>query len=285
MALFARALIAPHPLAASRGVGTVSITGEAVVEGSNGGSTPGTFTVTRSGGTAAFTVTFVVAAQDGASSDDFNSMPALVLSFARGQTEGTLTYQIAADQLTGSNEYLTLAIDSISGGGAADPGASSATLYILDDDSQPGRSSATNGDDLVRGTNENNQIDGREGNDTVNGADGDDLLLGNKGQDMLLGQAGDDTLVGGKGDDRLDGGDGEDTASWGREIGAFTFARDADGAIVVEDARKVPTTDTVANVEHFVFAGEAFTLAQIEAMIDAGRGDRLAPAGGDIVLA
>ncbi len=99
---------------------------------------------------------------------------------------------------------------------------------------------ATNGDDVILGTDNNDTIwardgedivfggagddfinafghgigknfmSGGEGNDVVSGANDKDILLGDAGDDRLLGRGGDDILIGGAGKDYLQGGDGND---------------------------------------------------------------------------
>ena len=61
---------------------------------------------------------------------------------------------------------------------------------------------ATEGDDVLKGT---------AGDDTINGLGGNDTLDGGAGDDTLDGGAGNDTLDGGSGNDTLNGGAGNDT--------------------------------------------------------------------------
>lgn len=69
---------------------------------------------------------------------------------------------------------------------------------------------ATEGDDVLRGTEFNDLLDARGGNDR---------LLGRGGNDTLIGDSGNDVLDGGAGDDDLRGGAGADTYVFGRGSG------------------------------------------------------------------
>ncbi|PTD96445.1 calcium-binding protein [Pseudothauera lacus] len=78
--------------------------------------------------------------------------------------------------------------------------------------------SATEGNDILRGTELDDFIDGRGGND---------LILGRGGNDTLIGGAGNDTLDGGAGNDELRGGTGSDTYRFGRGDGHDTIIEDS----------------------------------------------------------
>ncbi|EEE45807.1 cadherin repeat domain-containing protein [Roseibium alexandrii] len=102
-----------------------------------------------------------------------------------------------------------------------------------------GEKSANQGtvDTIITGTSSSDQLNGKEGNDTLNGGDGNDILIGLAG------------------DDRIDGGDGIDSAIFSGGSENFTLTRQADGSIVVVDNVGTDGTDTVVNVENFVFVG------------------------------
>ena len=70
---------------------------------------------------------------------------------------------------------------------------------------------ATEGDDVLKGTAGDDTINGLGGNDTLDGGAGDDTLDGGAGNDALDGGSGNDTLNGGAGNDTLNGGAGNDT--------------------------------------------------------------------------
>ena len=62
---------------------------------------------------------------------------------------------------------------------------------------------ATNGADVINGTNGVDRLEGLDGDDTLNGTFGDDTLIGGAGADTLEGSFGDDLLIGGAGGDEL----------------------------------------------------------------------------------
>jgi Calx-beta domain/RTX calcium-binding nonapeptide repeat (4 copies)/Bacterial Ig domain len=70
---------------------------------------------------------------------------------------------------------------------------------------------ASEGDDVICGTDGNDVIDGLGGNDTIYGLEGNDTLRGGPGDDLLTGGAGNDVLEGGTGAGELVGGSGSDT--------------------------------------------------------------------------
>jgi serralysin len=74
---------------------------------------------------------------------------------------------------------------------------------------------ATDGDDILFGTECNDRISGLAGADYIKAGAGNDLLLGNAGKDGLVGGSGNDTLNGGAGDDILTGGKGKDRFIFG----------------------------------------------------------------------
>ncbi|HYF55849.1 MAG TPA: calcium-binding protein [Salinarimonas sp.] len=86
--------------------------------------------------------------------------------------------------------------------------------------SDPSRTYAGGGDDVVLGTGGVDHIWGGSGNDAIYGGSGDDKLYGGSGDDKLYGGAGFDWIEGGEGNDvlssgsgisHLDGGAGNDT--------------------------------------------------------------------------
>ncbi|MDO6485155.1 calcium-binding protein [Shimia thalassica] len=74
----------------------------------------------------------------------------------------------------------------------------------------PGRTSATDANDLIFAYADDNRYSGGLGNDTIYGFGGNDTLNGGEGADSLLGGSGRDTLNGESGNDTLIGGDNED---------------------------------------------------------------------------
>ncbi|MGH6767502.1 MAG: hypothetical protein ACRECO_00620 [Xanthobacteraceae bacterium] len=137
-----------------------------------------------------------------------------------------------------------------------------------------------NGSNLLIGGDSNDVIDGKNGNDLIYGGDGNDTILGGNGSDLLLGGDGDDSLdggngtdilcggdgddqlsggnandllTGGEGDDAIDGGNGgHDTAIYLHTLASYQFQLLDGGAIQVTHIA-TGDTDTVTNVELFVF--------------------------------
>ncbi|WP_319609846.1 calcium-binding protein, partial [Pseudoalteromonas luteoviolacea] len=70
---------------------------------------------------------------------------------------------------------------------------------------------ATNGNELIFGTDLADQISSGEGADIVRAGDGDDVITSGSGASKLYGEGGNDTIKGGNGNDILDGGAGDDT--------------------------------------------------------------------------
>ncbi|MDG1210983.1 MAG: matrixin family metalloprotease [Paracoccaceae bacterium] len=70
---------------------------------------------------------------------------------------------------------------------------------------------ATDGPDILTGTNAADEISGGGGNDLLTGGGGGDTLDGGAGGDTLVGNGGRDQLTGGGGKDDLRGGGGKDT--------------------------------------------------------------------------
>lgn len=79
---------------------------------------------------------------------------------------------------------------------------------------------ATEGNDLLSGTDKGEIINGLGGDDTIFGLGGDDTLLGAQNNDSLFGNLGDDSVDGGEGNDTLSGGKGKDilTGNLGSDI-------------------------------------------------------------------
>ena len=143
------------------------------------------------------------------------------------------------------------------------------------------------GDDTIISGNGNNWIwsgDGDDtissgyGNDTINSGDGDDTInswIGNNsitsgdGDDTIRSGRGNDTIISGDGDDSLDAGAGFDQARFGVAIGDFTVTKDGAVYTIVS----AEGTDTVRNVEEFVFDDATLSAAQMDAV--AGTADQV----------
>lgn len=168
---------------------------DAVKNEGDSGTTPFTFTLTRSGTTAAETLNWSVSGT--AQANDFTQTSGTV-SFAQGASSAVITVGVLGDTVQETDEGFVL---SVSGGGY---GTVSANGMILNDDGAP----PTGG--VQYGTAGNDTLTGGAGNDTLYGDAGNDYLQGGLGNDQLYGQGGDDTLFGGGGADYLNGGDGND---------------------------------------------------------------------------
>jgi Ca2+-binding RTX toxin-like protein len=213
---------------------TLSISGPAkpITEGHTG-TTPVTFTVTRTGdtggsGSAEWKVAGV---SRGASADgkDFASgvLPSGTVTFSAGETSKTITVSLVGDRLVEASEAFTVTLSKPSAGLLL--GVPSVTAAISNDDI---------------------------------GTAGSDTLLGGSGAETLLGFAGADSLNGGDGNDLLDGGTGIDTLTGGR--GDDTYVLDSAGDKVVEAAgggidlvRAALTITLSGNVENLLLTGSS----------------------------
>ncbi len=111
---------------------------------------------------------------------------------------------------------------------------------------------------------------------------GADALVGGDAQDTLVGHGGEDTLTGGTGDDSLDGGAGFDQARFSAALNDVTVTKDGDVYTIVS----AEGTDTVRNVEEFVFSDITFSAAQMDALAETGnqRLDRRSYGGDDTLI-
>ena len=156
------------------------------------GTTPLTFTVTRSGDTSATSSALWKVTGSGstaAAANDFvgGTLPGGTVSFAAGQTSATITVNVAGDTVIEGDEGFTVTLSSPTG---ATITQASATGLIQND--------------------EYNVVTGTSGNDTLVGTSGGDMLYGLAGNDTIDGGAGGDRLFGGGGKDLLTGGTGAD---------------------------------------------------------------------------
>lgn len=97
----------------------------------------------------------------------------------------------------------------------------------------------------------------------VYGGDGNDTFTGDDANNSLFGERGDDTLEGGAGDDVLEGGAGNDTAVFSTHINDFT-ANFVSAMEVVLTSLSTLGTDTLRDIENFVFSNGTYTRAQLE---------------------
>ncbi|QLA20092.1 beta strand repeat-containing protein [Desulfolutivibrio sulfoxidireducens] len=175
----------------------------------NAGSKAFTFTVTRQGNTTgASSVNWAVTGSgtNQATAADFTggALPSGSVSFAAGETQKTVTVNVAGDTTPELAEGFTVTLSGVSG---ATLGTSTASGVIRNDDAFQ----LTGDDDIWNGSNtEGDLYDGLAGDDVMNGLAGDDSVYGNQGDDVLSGGTGNDRLYGGMGDDTLVGGSGND---------------------------------------------------------------------------
>jgi len=157
----------------------------------NSGTTPFTFTVTRTGDTTvAHSANWAVsgAAVTGA---DFvgGVLPTGTVSFAAGETSKVITVNVAGDTAVESNEAFTVTLSAPTGGATLATASASGTINN-DDSAGPAPIVGTTGADILYGTAGADNIDGLEGNDIIDAGFGDDLLVGGLGDDFLIGGAG-----------------------------------------------------------------------------------------------
>ncbi len=152
--------------------GSVSINNVSISEGDSGTKLE-TFTVVRSGGTAAFNVNYATADGSATTADGDYLANSNTLQFAANETSKTFSVVINGDTKVEANETFNVVLSDATNG-------------------------ATISDAQVVGTITNDDagvIVGSDGNDTLTGGDGDEVLDGRGGIDTLFGGAGGDTFV------------------------------------------------------------------------------------------
>jgi hypothetical protein len=169
------------------------------IEGDSG-STPFTFTVTRSGETSVAASADWAVGGDAVNGADFagGSVPNGTVSFAAGETSKTITVQIKGDTAVESSEAFQLTLANPSNGAAL--GTASAGGILQNDDSSIIGTSVA---EVIQGSTQSDVISAKGGNDTVFGGAGNDTLSGDSGNDTLYGDSGLDWLTGGTGADRF----------------------------------------------------------------------------------
>ena len=182
----------------------------AVQNEGNAGSTPFTFTVTRSGDvSAASTVNYAVTGTGANPADgaDFTGgvLPSGVVSFAAGQASAVITINVAGDSVVEPNNDFTV---TLSGASAGTITTATATGTILNDDTvlpptaptQTTSYTGTAGDDVIdlSASTLNNTVDlSQGGNDTFTGGSGNDTIAMGAtftAADRINGGAGNDTV-------------------------------------------------------------------------------------------
>jgi VCBS repeat-containing protein len=114
--------------------GSISIGAASVSEG-DAGTTPMTFTVTRTGGsTGAITADYAVAFNGTANAADLAGPTSGSVSFASGETSKTITINVAGDTTFEANETFSVVLSNVQGGAV---GTASAVGTIVNDDVAP----------------------------------------------------------------------------------------------------------------------------------------------------
>jgi serralysin len=97
------------------------------------------------------------------------------------------------------------------------------------------------------------------------GGSGADSIYGNTANNLLRGGLGNDTLYGSTGSDTLNGEGGTDTADYSFNVSAFLVSL-VDSVTVTLLHIAQGWTDTVTNIENFLFSGASYTFAQVQAL-------------------
>jgi hypothetical protein len=116
-------------------VGNISINDVAITEG-NAGTSIATFTVTRTGGTAAFDVNYATADGTATAGSDYVGQPTGTVSFATGDLTKTISVTVNGDTTVELNETFFVNLLSATNGGTITK--SQGTGTITNDDSAPG---------------------------------------------------------------------------------------------------------------------------------------------------
>ena len=247
-----------------------SVSDEVLTEADTG-TTLVTFTVNRSSGTSAGSVSYSTVDGTALSGSDYVGTTG-TLNFAAGQTSMQVQVAVNGDSTVEPDEAFFLQLSNPSGGVIADGFGTAAIvtdeITALGDtmigDSGNDTIVASSGDDFINGGSGNDSLDGGGGNDSIQGGDGNDTIDGGAGDDTIAGQGGDDVITAGSGIDEViwDGlGNGDDTllASDGAETltvqgdsGVNSFTVDSNGGLlrVTEGAASitVATSTTTVNV-------------------------------------
>ena len=166
--------------------GSVSINDVTISEG-NSGTKVATFTVTRSGGTAAFDVNFATSNATATVADSDYVAASNTLHFGANQNTQTISVTINGDTKVEANETFNVNLSNATNGATISDGQGIGT--ITNDDGAGTPNLVVNGDSGA------NVLNGGAGNDTVNGGSGNDWLNGGLGNDMLTGGSGYDTFL------------------------------------------------------------------------------------------
>jgi beta-glucanase (GH16 family) len=171
--------------------GSVSVNNVATTEGDSGTHTD-TFTVTRSGGTAAFDVNFATSDGSATTADSDYVAKSGTLHFADGQNTQTVSVTVNGDTKVEANETFNFNLSGTTNGATISDTQGVGT--ITNDDVTTPPPPPPDGQNIV-GTRGNDNLTGTSGNDTISGLSGNDRIDGAGGSDILSGGRGNDTFV------------------------------------------------------------------------------------------
>jgi len=169
--------------------GNISISDASVAEGSSG-SKVATFTVTRSGGSAAFAVNYATANGTATAGSDYVAASG-VLNFAAGVNMQTVAVTVLGDTWAEFDETFVVNLSGATNGALMTDGQGLG--IIVNDDTATGS--------VIYGTNVSDTINVAQGVGGSFATVRDDFIYGLDGNDTLDGGAGADSLFGGSGDD------------------------------------------------------------------------------------
>ena len=169
--------------------GSVSINDVTISEGDSG-TKVATFTVTRSGGTAAFDVNFATSDGTATVADSDYVAASNTLHFGANQNTQTISVTINGDTKVEANETFNVDLSNATNGATISDSQGVGTI-TNDDVAPPPPRPPTN----IVGTSGNDNLVGTAGSDTINGLAGNDRIDGAGGADVLTGGKGSDTFV------------------------------------------------------------------------------------------
>jgi Ca2+-binding RTX toxin-like protein len=181
----------------SQGVGTitnddgeviassVSINDVTISEG-NSGTKAATFTVTRSGGTAAFDVNFATSDATATVVDSDYVAASDTLHFGANENTKTLSVTINGDSTIESNQTFNVRLSNATNGATISDSRGVGTI-TNDDGATPTTTTGTGGNDVLKGTSGADVLMGYAGNDTytVNSTADEVVELANAGIDKV----------------------------------------------------------------------------------------------------
>jgi len=241
---------------------SIAATSADTLEG-NAGTTPFTFTVTRSAATGAASVDYAVSGSAVSGGDFGGALPGGTVSFADGEASKVITIAVAGDSTVEDDEGFTVTLSNASG---ATLGTATANGTIRNDDSASSGGGDTGGGSTGGGSTGGGSSGGGStgGGDTggggsggggggstptvpteptvpaapdaVQGSPADDVMTGGAGNDILYGEAGNDSVTAGLGDDVLYGNQGTDLLYGNLGMDTLFGGQDADTVFGGQDA-------------------------------------------------